>query len=266
VEVTIKTGRQASLVLIHGGAHTAACWDLVINEIASRAADLPVLAIDLPGRSSPAGQRAGVTIDLYAESVISAVERAGLDDIVLVGHSLAGLTLPRVAAGLGPRVREMIFIAAFTPAHGFTVLDTLPPPLAAFLGRAARTGNAFALPVPVARVAFWNGLSPQRRRFARSTLCREPAGPLLEPADYSGVSAATPRTWIVTRRDRVVSPRRQRAYIAGMGGVETVLSIDSCHDAMFSHPAWLAELFIKRCSRGTPQLASHGKSSAPRRT
>ena len=165
---------------------------------------------------------------------------------MLVGHSLAGLILPRVAARLGRGVREMIFLAAFTPPQGRTVLDTLPWPWAHLLRRAAHSGKAFGLPFAIARVAFWNGVSPPQRRFAQSTVCREPAGTLLEPADHTGVSPITPRTWIITNRDRVVSPRRQRGYIAAIGGVATVLSVDSCHDAMFSHPGWLAEQFISR--------------------
>ena len=51
VDVTTETPRRTGLVLIHGGAHTAAaCWGPVVDEIRSRAADLPVLAVNLPGR------------------------------------------------------------------------------------------------------------------------------------------------------------------------------------------------------------------------
>lgn len=239
-------GRRDGVVLIHGGAHTAACWDLVIDELATRASGLPVLAVNLPGRSTPTGQRAQVSIDCYADAVATAVDDSGLDHVVLVGHSLAGLVLPRVAARLGERVDELIFIAAFTPPQGLTVLDTLPWPVARFLRRAAKTGNAFALPVVAARWLFCNGLPLPQREQAGAALCREPAGPLLETADYRGISPATKRTWIITGRDRVVSPRRQREYLAATGGVDTVLRIDSCHNAMFSHSAWLAGQFIKR--------------------
>jgi hypothetical protein len=103
--VTVKTGRRTGLVLIHGRAHTASCWDLVINEMQGRASNLPVLAVDLPGRSCPAGQRAGVTIDSYAESVISAVARAELDDVVLVvlrTRELSATTSAATASARGP--------------------------------------------------------------------------------------------------------------------------------------------------------------------
>ena len=38
------------LVLVHGGAHAADCWDLTVAELARQAPELRVLAVDLPGR------------------------------------------------------------------------------------------------------------------------------------------------------------------------------------------------------------------------
>jgi hypothetical protein len=37
-----------ALVLVHGGAHGADCWDLTIDEIQRLEPELTVLAVDLP--------------------------------------------------------------------------------------------------------------------------------------------------------------------------------------------------------------------------
>ena len=37
------------VVLIHGAAHTAACWQPTVAELAGSVPDLRVLAVDLPG-------------------------------------------------------------------------------------------------------------------------------------------------------------------------------------------------------------------------
>jgi len=37
------------------------------------------------------------------------------------------------------------------------------------------------------------------------------------------------------------------ASIAALGGVDTVIPVDACHEVMFSHPARLAEILIQRC-------------------
>jgi pimeloyl-ACP methyl ester carboxylesterase len=236
-------------VLVHGGAHTAACWDFVVDTVRSRSPLLPVLTVNLPGRTARRGDREAVSIDGYADTVITAIDAAGMSSVVVVGHCLAGLTVPRVVARLGRRVREMVLIAAVTPPHGLSVLDALPWPASMLLRRAARSGKSFAVPRGLAYAGFWNGLPARMRRTAASRLCREFAHVLAERVDYSALSTAVPRTWIVTGRDRIVSPRRQLSYIDAIGGVDTVLRIDSCHDAMFSHPQWLAESLTARCRR-----------------
>jgi len=73
------------LVLVHGGSFAASCWDLVVEQLGG-----PALAVDLPGRGTHPAPLATVTIETAAASVAADVDAAGFDDIVLVGHSLAG--------------------------------------------------------------------------------------------------------------------------------------------------------------------------------
>lgn len=82
------------LVLIHGGAHAADCWDLTIAELRSAAPGLRVLAVDLPGRRAKPGDLRRATIREWVDSVVSDIDRAGLDRVVIAGHSMAGLVTP----------------------------------------------------------------------------------------------------------------------------------------------------------------------------
>ena len=77
------------LVLIHGGAHAADSWDLVVDELTLRAPELRVLAVDLPGRRSNLAQLSTLRIADWVGSVVTDVESGGLGDVVVVGHSLA---------------------------------------------------------------------------------------------------------------------------------------------------------------------------------
>src|SRR5207302_2470952 len=56
----------------------------------------------------------------YAEVVADAIRDAG-DDLILVGHSLAGLAVPLVAAARP--VRRMVFLNAFIPIPGQPFTD-----------------------------------------------------------------------------------------------------------------------------------------------
>ncbi|BBZ48026.1 alpha/beta fold hydrolase [Mycobacterium parmense] len=236
------------LVLVHGGEHAGDCWDLVVADIHRREPGLRTLAVDLPGHGNKPGDLATVTISEWVDSVVADIEEARLGEIVIVGHSMAGVTVPGVVAKLGPsRVREMILATAFVPPQGSAIADTLGGPLAVFARRAARIGRPMKIPTPAARWAFCNGMTPAQRRLAMSKLHAESARVPAEPVDRSGLPADVPRTWILTTRDRALSVASQHASIAALGGVETVIPVDACHEVMFSHPERLAQILIERC-------------------
>lgn len=236
------------LVLVHGGEHAGDCWDLVIAELRRQEPGLRTLAVDLPGHGNKPGDLATVTIADWVDSVVADIEEAGLGDIVIVGHSMAGVTVPGVVAKLGPsRVREMILATAFVPPQGSAIADTLGGPLAVFARRAARIGRPMKIPAPAARWAFCNGMTPAQRRLTMSKLQAESARIPGEPVDRSGLPTDVPRTWILTTRDRALSVASQHASIAALGGVEAVIPVDACHEVMFSHPERLAQILIERC-------------------
>ena len=80
---------MTTFALVHGAFHGAWCWDLVRPELESRGHR--TVAMDLPCDDPGAGSAR------YAEVVAEAIRDEG-DDVIVVGHSLAGLTVPLVAA------------------------------------------------------------------------------------------------------------------------------------------------------------------------
>lgn len=238
-----------ALVLVHGGQHTARCWDPTVAELARQAPHVKALAVDLPGRGSTPGDLAVLTIGQCVDSVVADIEAAGLDQVVLVGHSMAGLTVPGVAARLGPeRVRRLVMVACCVPPQGQTIVDTLAGPFRLMAARAAKAGKpAKPMPKLMADLMFCNGMTAQQKAFVHGQLCGEASSITAEPVDRSGLSAAIPRTWVLPLRDRSLRPASQRRYMQNLGGVEDVVEIDACHDVMVSHPAELAAALAERC-------------------
>jgi pimeloyl-ACP methyl ester carboxylesterase len=237
-----------ALVLIHGGAHAGDCWDLTVAELARQEPQLRFLAVDLPGHGSKPANLADVTIADFVDSVVADVEDAGLGDLVVVGHSLGGLTVPGVVAKLGTRrVREMVMLSAFVPPQGRSVAQALRGPLVPLARSAGLIGRSFPMPVAAARFAFCNGMTREQRRFALSRLYPESVKVIVEPVDRGEMPHDVPRTWVMTLRDRALSARQQHNCITVLGGVDTIVAIDTCHDAMISEPRRLAEILIERC-------------------
>jgi pimeloyl-ACP methyl ester carboxylesterase len=238
-----------ALVLVHGGAHAADCWDLTVGELHRLAPELHVLAVDLPGRAGKPGDLAALSIGDCVDSVVADIEDAGLRDVVICGHSMAGVIVPSVVIKLGsPRVREMMLAASFVPPQGTSVLDTLDGPLGWYARRgAAARRTPVEMPCLAARLAFCNGMTRQQRRFLLPRICGESIRLVTEKVDRGQMPDDISRTWILTLRDHSLSASSQRKSIDVIGGVDMMMPIDTCHDLMVSEPERLAEILVERC-------------------
>lgn len=236
-----------ALVLIHGGSHSARCWQPTIAELARQSPQTPVLAVDLPGRGSVPADLGSVTVQDWVDSTVGQIDAAALTDVVLVAHSMGGLTAPGVAAALGAeRVRALVMVAACIPPQGGTVMDTLSPVLRRGIERQARKGGAAPpLAKPLAAMFFCNGMSKEQKRLVLDQLCDDASQTAREPIDRSGLPHSIPRTWVLTKRDRALRPKQQRQFMQNLGGVSRVIEIDTCHDVMVSEPARLAEVLLE---------------------
>ncbi|MGH3959428.1 alpha/beta fold hydrolase [Mycobacterium sp.] len=238
-----------ALVLVHGGEHSADCWDLTVEELHRQAPDLRVLAVDLPGHGATPGDLTTVTIADCVRSAVAQINDAGLNEVIVVAHSLAGLTVPGIVAKLGSsRVPEMILAASCLPEQGTAIADALAGPLAWYVRRAVRLRKPPAItPNVLSTLLFCNGMTRAQRRFTLSRIHPEAVTIITESVDRSDLPADVPRTWILTLRDHSLSRRTQCRSIAALGGVQTLIPVDTCHDLMISEPMLLAEILIGRC-------------------
>lgn len=183
-----------------------------------------------------------LTIAECVESVVGQIDQAGFDEVILVGHSLAGIVIPGVAAHLGARrVHQIVLLACNMPPDGKSVVSTLKPPIRFF----ARM-NIDHLPVWMARWMFCNGMTDQQREHSLSLLVAESLSIVHEPVDRSRMPTDIPRTWVLTLRDHVLSVEDQHRFIANLGGVDEVIELDTCHNAMISEPAELASILLRQ--------------------
>jgi pimeloyl-ACP methyl ester carboxylesterase len=243
-----------ALVLVHGGMYAADCWDPTIDEIHRREPELTVLAVDMPGRRGKPGDLIGARIDSWVSSAVMDIEAAGIESLVIVGHSLGGLTVPSVAAKLGSaRVREMVFAAAFVPPNGSTLVDTFPGLLGWYARssskRNERRGRTGGLPKAWAKFVFCNELTSAQTEFVLTRSCPESPSIALDRVDRVGMPDEIPRTWILTLRDRALNVKSQRRSMDALGGVQTLIEMDTSHMLMVSEPERLAAILIERCRR-----------------
>lgn len=223
-------------VLIHGGTFDARCWDLLVPHL-----DAPAIAVDLPGRGKRPMPLDEVDLKACADAVVADIDDAGYDDVVLVGHSMAGITLPGVIGRLGDRVRHAAFVACTVPPDGASILDTLDPSLREMAARSAPTEPT--LPTPeVAALVLGDDLTDEQLRWCSDRMVPEAVHLVTEPVDLAPLRASSsPRTWIRTLGDRILDPAKQVEYAATVGDCP-IVDFDCGHMCMVGKPTELAAL------------------------
>jgi pimeloyl-ACP methyl ester carboxylesterase len=237
---------RSGIVLVHGGFHGSWCWDRVRPLLR-----FPALAVDLPGR--PGGgpgaggeHRAEPRLADYSAAIVDTVGRSGFDEVVLVGHSLAGLSLPVAAAQLAERVRHLVFVSCLIPAEGSCAVNQVLPVMRTYVRRrlvrlaAEGSGPGLELPPWLSRWSFCHDLDDADSDLVMGRLCPEPAGPLLERVPRVQLRDDLPRTYVGFRGDRVVHPFFQRRFAALAGA--TRVRVDGGHDGLLSNPEGLASV------------------------
>jgi pimeloyl-ACP methyl ester carboxylesterase len=232
---------MTGIVLIHGGAHGGWCWDKIIPALDHRA-----VATNLPGRPGAARESAvGVSMADSADAVVNVVNEAGFKEVILVAHSLGGTVLPLAARTLGTRVKHVVFLSAVVIPAGGAVLDLVPAALRGVVERAAarsirRHEGTFTLPQWAVRHYFCNGLSAQDRHTVLSSVCPEPARPLIDRPTAVTLDRQVPRTYIGFRHDRALRPTAQRRLANWLD--TPLITLEGGHDGMMSNVAGVSRI------------------------
>lgn len=137
---------MGTFVLIHGAWHGQWCWDAVAAPL--RAAGHDVVTPTLAGLGDRVGELdPDVGLDTHVRNVEDAVRATGSDDLVLVGHSYAGMPVTGAAARLAELVDRLVVIDGFLPERGETALELLPERAAAhYRDSAADAGDGWRVP------------------------------------------------------------------------------------------------------------------------
>jgi pimeloyl-ACP methyl ester carboxylesterase len=235
---------MATFGLVHGAGHGAWCWERLIPLL--EAQGHRAVAMDLPCEDPSAG------CTRYAEVVDRVLPRA--DDLVLVGHSLGGLTIPLVAARRP--VRLLVFLCALIPRPGLSLLDQVAaepdlyhPVLRSHPGRRQEPdGTVWFADAAAARDVFYHDCAPEDVRWAYARLRRQAAAPRREPCPLTAWPARR-SAYVLGREDRAVAPAWSRRAARERLGTEP-LELDGAHSPFLARPGELADVLDRLARRG----------------
>ncbi len=222
------------IALVHGSYHGAWCWELLTPEL--ERLGHRVITMDLP-ISDPS---------LGAADYAAAVE-AALDpdsEPVLVGHSMAGLVIPLVAARRP--IRRLVFLTAFLPKPGLSadqqrksepIDGQLPPTTAEWVDLGQ---DVWMVGPNTATELFFDDATPAMARWATQRLRPQSYGVMKEVTPLVAWPDVESRS-IVCRDDRALNPVWVRAAARERLGVDPI-ELPGGHSPFLTRPAELARV------------------------
>jgi pimeloyl-ACP methyl ester carboxylesterase len=227
---------MAIFVLVHGGWAGGWHW----REVASllRAAGHEVFTPTLTGL----GERVhlatpDIGLDTHIQDILMVLEYEDLHAVILVGYSYSGMVITGVAERAPERLAQLVYLDAYVPRDGESLLDMLGPNAAAFIEQAALAyGDGWQIPHDPPD-------APRRTPHPLKT-GQQPVS-LTNPA-----AAALPRTFIYCTQDKdamgpVGLPITQAAERARSDGRWRYRELQTGHSPWETAPRELASLLLE---------------------
>jgi pimeloyl-ACP methyl ester carboxylesterase len=250
---------MARFVLVHGAFGGAWSWGEFIGEL--ERAGHSVTAIDLPGSGDDQTPIEGVTLDACASRVCEALAESD-QPAILVGHSMGGVVVTEAAARCPERIPLLVFVAAFMPQDGQSLLDLTQLPEGAGDQVQANIVVEGDPPVatmsdPAARAALMARCSPAQLARAVERARPQAVAPFATPVSIpQGALDGLRRVYIHTTEDVAIPPALQIRMMRENPCVE-VVEIATDHAPFLSAPAETLAAFNRFA-----ELASTSASAA----
>lgn len=235
---------MANYVLVHGSAHGSWCWERVTPLLEQHGHR--VIAVDLPGNGHDGTPLADVTLETYAEHVCGVLDSLE-GPVVLVGHSLGGISISRAAELRPDKVAVLVYLTAVLLPDGATFMGTVSEE--SDLQRAleerpswdlAADGTHVLYKMEQTQHRFYNDCSPEDVAWAQSMVVPQPVGPLVSPMRITDANfGRVPRIFVECLQDNAVSPEFARDMYTAMPCAE-VITMPTGHSPFLSAPEELA--------------------------
>lgn len=232
---------MTEFVLVAGAWLDSSAWDEVAAEL--RAAGHGVHPLTLSGlgekRETPAGTPGQQT---HVEDIVGAVDRLGLRDVVLVGHSYSGIPVGQAAERIGQRLNRVVFVDASVPADGESFVSGWPDGRAAV--EAAIAANDGCWPPLEAADCAGQGLTGEQTDRLLAGTAPHPGATLTEPAVLARPLGELPATYVKCLLDGA-EPGPDVARLLATGRDWRLTTLDTGHWPMFSAPSDLARVLLE---------------------
>ncbi len=221
-----------TFVLVHGGWFGGWCWrdvaDLLL--ISGHQVFTPTLT-GLGERSHLA--TSDISLQTHAQDIANVLIYEDLYDVILVGHSYAGMPLTLVPALAPDRIRRLVYLDAFVPEHGQCLADIVDDVIA--------DETAWLRPPPP--LSRWGISDAELIDAIAPRLTPQPLSTRNDKVDLTAMPQL-PKTYISLTRNQKPHFVRTVERLRASGADWDFVDLDAGHLVMLENPALLTDCFI----------------------
>lgn len=237
---------MANYVLVHGAWHGAWCWRDVLPllwQAGHRAYTVTLTGLgDRAHLLSPS-----IDLQTHIDDVSATILAEELTDVILVGHSYAGMLITAVADVMPERLSHLVYLDAVVPTPGESWSSTHTVAVQRLRLTAANKDELFSFPPPDPHVF---GLENHLYEWVKRRQTAHPGQTYQAPLDFNPETVASiPRTFISCTEPALatidaIRPRvKSKDFWNGAWLPQSkFLEMATGHDPMISHPKQLFEI------------------------
>jgi pimeloyl-ACP methyl ester carboxylesterase len=178
-----------------------------------------------------------ISLETHIRDLLGVIRFEELEDIVLVAHSYGGMVATGIVDRVPEKIRRLIYVDAFVPQHGQSMLDLVPDSHRTMLHKGLTDGDGWRMPpMPVPP-----DTSPEDRQWIEHFRMPQPLHCFDMPLQLQRGDTAVPRSYIYALRAPPADPFRQFAERARRENWDC-RDIDASHSPHVTAPEALAAL------------------------
>ena len=233
---------MANYVLVHGSWLGGWCWQRVTPLLT--AAGHNVLAPSLTGLGDRTHVGHGVIdLDLHIKDISALLEWEDLTEVILVGHSYAGMVITAVGDRMPERVAHLFYVDAVVPEDSKAIIDLIPPEMAESI-RAAAAANDDPTRMPPAPPEALGITDPGDVAWVMAKSVGMPIATHEQPIQLTGTYKNVAKRTYVACTDPALGGLEATAAAARDDPDCNYFEIATGHDPMITKPSELADILL----------------------
>ncbi len=236
-----------NVVFVHGAYHAGWCWNEVIKYLPKN--NFNFHPLDLPANGSNTSfKKEDVGIEEYVNYVIDYINSNNLSEIILVSHSLGGITISRVIEKIPNKIREAFFVTSVV-LNNKNFFSFLPLEIQERYKQIALSRPDRSIPPNLEKIRqnlFNSSPDSEELNSFLSKLEPQPIKPYEEIVTLNSLKTSpVPIVYVRCKNDKTLPKEIFDEIISFLPEKAVIETIDADHEAMFSNPKAIAELLLR---------------------